>query len=79
MKHTSGNITRIILYLISKDGSFHLSLTHCSFKWSVSNSHIYCKEREREEEHENREVSDSIFTWMSRRKKSEQVSVNTTF
>ena len=32
-----------------------------------------------EEEHENSEVSDSIFTWMSRRKKSEQVSVNTTF
>ena len=32
-----------------------------------------------EEEPENRERSDSIFTWTSRRKESEQVSVNTTF
>ena len=47
--------------------------------WTLNRLYSRVNWFNREEEHENSEVSDAILTWMSRRKKSEQVSVNTTF
>ncbi|CAB1441251.1 unnamed protein product [Pleuronectes platessa] len=44
-----------------------------TLNWVVSGLNWF----NREEEHKNREVSDSIFTWTSRRKESEQKNIET--